>query len=488
MIKNRLRPNWVYAVLFITLFFLCFLFPYTGDDWAWGIQLGIERMNSWFENYNGRYLGNLIVIALTRSNILKTLTMCICIGGIMVMINEMTRRQSCGFGMIAICMIFMPISILCQSIVWTAGFSNYTTSIFLTLIYIYYIRNIYAEEPKNCYYLSLPLAILGIGSALIVEHLTIYNVLLGCYAIIFTWIKYRKICIQHIFYLIGTVSGAILMFSNGAYHTIAQGNDTYRSISTDSGIFERISTNLNIIAQQGFLNNFVLLALLMGVCLILWIEHKDKLAGKWKVLGYLSTFVIISYTALSFMNKLNTYWEKAWILTLLEVSATIFYALSLIIFVFILPLGSMAKNKLLFIIFSAGIMMAPLLVVTPIGPRCFLAPYVMLIYFLVELSGQINEVHKKQLAKLNISFMVFAVIGTLYLFYIYGTIAKNNQERIAHAIKDSQQKDTIEVQQLPYKAYVWCSDVGADQEPWSTRFKLFYGIDQNVSIKMVPHK
>lgn len=488
MIRNRLKSNWLYAALFLTLFLLCFLFPYTGDDWAWGIDLGIERMNSWFKDYNGRYLGNMIVIVLTRSNILKTLAMSVCIGGIVVMINEMTHRQPCSFGMILICLVFMPVSVLGQSIVWTAGFSNYTTSIFLTLIYIYYMRNLYTEEPKNCYYISLPLAILGVCNALIVEHLTIYNVLLGCYAIAFTFMKYRKICIQHVSYLVGTVAGTIIMFSNGAYHTIAQGDDTYRSIAADSGIFERISTNLNIITAQGFLNNLVLLSLLMVACLILWFEHKDKLSGMKKILGCLSVFIIVSYTALSFMDMLNTYSEKAWILTFLEISATVFYALSLIVFVLILPLDKMAKHRLLFILFSAGLMMAPLLIVTPIGPRCFLAPYVMLIYFLVALTGQFNDVHKHQFARLRNSFLIFAAIGTLYLFYIYGTITKNNQERIAKAIEDSKQKDTIEVQQLPYKNYVWCSEVGANQEPWSLRFKLFYGIDKEVSIKMVPHR
>ena len=68
--RVALKRNRFYIVLFLILFLLCFLFPYTGDDWAWGGQLGIDRLSSWFENYNGRYLGNLIVLILTRSNLL----------------------------------------------------------------------------------------------------------------------------------------------------------------------------------------------------------------------------------------------------------------------------------------------------------------------------------------------------------------------------------------------------------------------------------
>lgn len=60
-----------YIICFGLIAILCYLFPYTGDDWAWGSKIGIDRLNNWFENYNGRYVGNLIVLAMTRSNLFK---------------------------------------------------------------------------------------------------------------------------------------------------------------------------------------------------------------------------------------------------------------------------------------------------------------------------------------------------------------------------------------------------------------------------------
>ncbi len=485
--RVALKRNRFYIVLFLILFLLCFLFPYTGDDWAWGGQLGIDRLSSWFENYNGRYLGNLIVLILTRSNLLKTLAMCLCIGGIVVILNEITGRLTWGAGIIMVCLTFMPVLLLRQAVVWTSGFSNYVTSIFLTLIYIYDLRTIYAHKPQNSYMAAVPLAALGLANTLIVEHLTIYNVMLGVYAVAFTFFKYKKICIQHLSYLAGTIAGTIIMFSNGAYHAAASGTDTYRTISANSSIFKRIAENFKEISIQGFLNNFVLLGLLMVVCLILWFEHKDELTGRLKLTGSVCMFINISYTALSFMNQINTYWHRAWILLLLEVAATVCYVLSLIAFIWILPFDKTEKIRLSFILFSAGFMIAPLFLVTPIGPRCFFAPYVILIYFVLELSGNFNEIHRKQFAEFSGSFMIFAIAGALYLFYIYGCIAKNNSERIALAVKGSQSgEDTIQVQELPYKDYVWCSDV--EKEPWSARFKLFYGIDNNISIKMIPNK
>ena len=77
-----------YALCFAMLFALSWLFPYTGDDWAWGSQIGLDRLHTWFDNYSGRYVGNLIVLALTRSNMLKSLAMTAAITGIIFLLGK----------------------------------------------------------------------------------------------------------------------------------------------------------------------------------------------------------------------------------------------------------------------------------------------------------------------------------------------------------------------------------------------------------------
>ena len=124
-----------YIVTFIILIFLCWMFPYTGDDWAWGSSIGIERLNTWFDNYSGRYVGNLIVLALTRSNLLKTITMAFMLTGIIYFVEKLTREKW-TFYLSILLMIFLPKAVFRQAIVWTSGFSNYVMSVFFTLIYV----------------------------------------------------------------------------------------------------------------------------------------------------------------------------------------------------------------------------------------------------------------------------------------------------------------------------------------------------------------
>ena len=68
-----------YAIVFVATLILCYLFPFTHDDWAWGSEYGIERLMTNFDNYNGRWFGNFVVLLLTRSNILKTISMALCL-------------------------------------------------------------------------------------------------------------------------------------------------------------------------------------------------------------------------------------------------------------------------------------------------------------------------------------------------------------------------------------------------------------------------
>lgn len=473
-----------YFILFVLLFLFCMLFPYSGDDWAWGSQIGLDRLSNWFDNYSGRYFGNLIVLALTRSNLLKSVTMSFCLTGIIALVNKLTGEQKNGIFIISSVLVFMPVALLRQAVVWTSGFANYTISIFLTLIYIYYVRNIYDEnKPKQSPLAAVPLLILGAANALIVEHLTLYNIVLAVYVIVFTMIKFKKAYIQNIAYFIGTIAGALLMFSNSVYRSVADGKDDYRTIG-EGGILSRaLDAYLNTIISEGFINNVVLNIFLAAVCFILWIKVKDKLSKIPRSLGLIAITVILAFASSSLVISISDI--KPWkILLYVQGAATIAYIIAFIVFLFILPFEINKKVKLLFILGSVGCMIAPLLVVTPIGSRCFFAPYVMMIYLAMELYSLFDENIKKQCAKLSKAAIITASVGVIFLFYIYGTIFVSSNARIEKAQQDAKAGyDVVEVKPLPYKNYVWCSDV--DEEVWAKRFKLFYDIDEHVQIEQV---
>ncbi len=484
--KQSVKKIWIfYGIVFVLLFLLCLLFPYSGDDWAWGSQIGLDRLENWFDNYSGRYFGNLIVLALTRSNLLKAVVMAFCLTGIIVLVNKLTGEQKNGVFIISTVLVFMPITILRQAVVWTSGFANYTTSIFLTLIYIYYVNNIYGKEkPKNSIAAALPLLILGFANTLIVEHLTIYNVILAVYVIVFTLIKFKKVYIQHIAYFIGTVAGTALMFSNSVYRSVADGSDSYRTIGSEDGIIiKALKAYFGTIVPEGFFNNFILNIFLVGTCVVIWFSLKNKLSKKTKILGGICIAVMVAFAASTLMLRVASLTELRSLL-IAEGMATAVYILAFIVFLFILPVETNRKIKLFFILGSTGCMIAPLLVVTPIGSRCFFAPYVMMLYLAMEFYSMFDSRVKKKCDQYSKVTIITAAVGLIFLFYIYGTISICDKERVEKAQTDAQNGvQTVQVEELPYKKYVWCSDV--KKEIWQKRFKLFYGIDEAVEIEQI---
>lgn len=482
--KNEKCIGRCYIALFLALLFLCFLFPYTGDDWAWGSSIGIERLINWFDNYSGRYVGNLIVLALTRSNMLKAFVMAICLTGIIFLVDRLSNQSKVGFYFIVVNLLFMPILLLRQAVVWTSGFANYTTSIFLTLIYVFYVKEIYEDERPFYSKVSIPfLFILGGVNTLIVEHLTLYNIFLSIYVIIVVYIKYKKIYIQHVSYSIGTIIGTLYMFSNSVYKSVATGKDSYRSIGGEEGIVTKIfNSYVDVISREGFLNNTILN---IGLCIIgvlVWKKLKEQMSEKTKKIGNCCIVVIIAYAVTSVINEMSGV-QQLKLLRIAEAGATLAFIFAWVVLVLIIPVTYNKRLKLLFILGSVGCMIAPLFVVTPIGSRCFFPSYIMQIYFALELYSLVGEKNKNRVSRCLKYFGLICGLSYLYLCYIYGMIFLCDQKRVAEAKnKVEAGEKVIQVENLPYEKYVWCSRPEKGSV-WEERFKLFYGIDNEITIE-----
>ena len=313
-----------YIICFGLIAILCYLFPYTGDDWAWGSKIGIDRLNNWFENYNGRYVGNLIVLAMTRSNLLKAVIMSFCLTGIVALCEYIFKRKWV-FYVSCVALVLIPKLIFRQAVVWTAGYANYVTSMFFTLLFIAYVYPIFQETmPRRKVWHCLPLFVLAVINALIVEHLTIYNVVLACGVLVYTICVHRKVVASHVAYLIGSVAGAAYMFSNSAYHTIANNQDQYRQMA-EGGVISRAFDNyVNEIAKHLCLNNCWMNLAIVIVCAMIYKkiysgvnENRSVLVAKicLVVMAGFTTWSLLSSFGISTFAKQNRllYFEAAFV-------------------------------------------------------------------------------------------------------------------------------------------------------------------------------
>ncbi len=103
-------------------------------------------------------------------------------------------------------------------------------------------------------------------------------------------------------------------------------------------------------------------------------KSKNRLSKIPKLLGTISIAVITAFASSSLILNISSNIHPLKSLYYVQGAATAAYIISCIVFLFILPFKANQKARLLFILGSVGCMIAPLLVVTPIGSRCFFCP------------------------------------------------------------------------------------------------------------------
>lgn len=482
-----------YLITFIIACALCYLFPYTGDDWVWGSSAGLERLETWFANYSGRYIGNLIVLALTRSRILRAIVMSITYTGILYCIERITQR-SWAFIVALLGLLLLPRMLLSQAVVWTSGFANYATSIFLTLIFFVYLNEHGLDKE---YPVSFPTVILlvalGFCNTLIVEHLTVFHAIMSI--ILFSYGIYacKKIKIDYLTYMIGCISGTVLMFSNSVFQTIASNGDKYRQVAGNGIIYRTIVNYFSVIYHEGYFNNHYINIIIFSACVLLYLQYlrsrpsRNAFSIATICLVIMTGFMVcsLSFFAINGYGDTDQYSLTNDVLfygviTFMNLGATITLSL--------LTTYKDSINYRILLLWSAALMIiAPLFAVTPIGSRCFFATYIILILIGCELikciSTQTFSFTAKMRKYLVLSGSVLIALCTVYQFRIFFEIYQADQHRYQHIMDElNSGSKNIELTHLPYEDRLWTATPFKDNDVWEKQYKLFYGIPDDVDL------
>lgn len=480
-VKNRERI--FFLLYFIGSAIFAFLIPLQLDDWAWGGQIGIDRLSNWFDNYSGRYFGNLIVLALTRSIIARCLTMSVCFTGIIYLVYKITGSQKSGYVISAILGLFMPLAVFNQTVAWISGFSNYVTSIFLILIYIYATDKMYLEDvPKNSFLKAIPFAVLGFASALIVEHVTMYSVVLGIYTVVYVLVKHKKILVQNVLYMLGTIVGTVLMFSNSCYSSIASGEDDYRKVETGiKALIHSMIDNFEMITKYGVLKNTFLNFCILIFAIALFRKCENMYKSKFaKTCSKVSIGFIAVNFAFTFMNCIGqntTTREVKW----LSFVIIVLYAFFLTVFFLSLPVEKTNKIRLIFMLFSIAVLFAPLLVVNPVSERCFYPTYIMFVLLTLEMYRNTTDSFKEAIDKCYNIGVTTVISAGLYLIIIFSIILSANEKRLAKVREQvAAHEEKIVIEKLPYGNYMHYSS--PSNKLWIDRYKIYYGIPEETEV------
>ena len=127
---------------------------------------------------------------------------------------------------------------------------------------------------------------------------------LACGVLVYTICVHRKVVASHVAYLIGSVAGAAYMFSNSAYHTIANNQDQYRQMA-EGGVISRAFDNyVNEIAKHLCLNNCWMNLAIVIVCAMIYKKiYSDVNKNRSVLVAKICLVVMAGFTTWSLLSS-----------------------------------------------------------------------------------------------------------------------------------------------------------------------------------------
>ena len=485
----------IYTALFFCYAFLALLFPYTGDDWAWGSSIGMERLKIFFKDYNGRYAGNLIVMMLTRSKVLDALVM----AASFLLVCHFSHaysadKTSASLLLAAVLFFIMPKSVLVQAVVWTAGFTNYMLSALITVGYLLFIKEITGNEispvketPTHC----AGMFILGFIGALFVESVTVFNICLAVASIFYMFLRFRTYRRAQVGFLLGSIIAAVIMFSNGAYDRVAQGVDYYRSTPAD--LQETICVaveHAEEILDYMIYDNLLFSVIISGLLLILVLQCIKN--GKCTLCGLLSAVLhVCSLLLICLKAPIVEKLEMRFVLegltkSLIPILFALLYGVSILILV-LCVIEKGRRFRMLLPFYCIPVSLAPLLIVTPIGPRCVFLSYFFMIVFAADLFGYVRkqilpeEKWTGKLLGLVVALQLLFYYSIFYPIHYYDTLRLDYIK-----VQAAEGKQTVVISDLPNNEYLWNSLPCFGN--LSERYKLFHNLDENLQFECITYQ
>lgn len=442
--KNKDIILYLFTIIFFGIFY--YFLPFAGDDWAWGCEIGIERLKNAFDGYNGRYVGNLLIILITRSIIAKvvfcTLTVFLLIFILSKIFDSLygvkksTSNYIIAFSSVLILVLpnqiafgdIQPFQIFGSTIGWLSGFTNYVVPSVLILVFYYFVT-VKGFNSKPVYAL---LVIDGLLACLCVEHYTLFCLVFSAAVFIYRYYFYKKICRKSLSFLLGSLIGSIIMFSNSSYRLMQKGN---------------VSDNQRAVGFIGSLKKY---------STYIFPENTDK-----TLIAFFEIFMLLIILSSVIFFLIKTY--KA------IKSRNVSKSLPLIcLFIMTVPLLFTNSGKEIYVV----------------APRCYFLQYFMLIIFIYGKFAKNNKLgNKKFKTGLKLSFTLLLLItGFLYSCLDYMGITRDNA--VNKALEESY--STLEIIEYPksIENIQWSSNF-IEKELYVDRYRKYKNIPENREVKII---
>ena len=455
-----------YQSVFIILFFLLLsaITPLSGDDWTWRTHVGMDRLKSFFYDYNGRYISNIIEIIFVRSSFIRVIGMTIFSSLLILLMSRLAYKKRALQKSIVtlIIVMLMPTQIFAETFGWVAGYVNYVTSAVAMLYFVLLGQAIVNRQWKVTPLNVVLNIILAILSMLLVEHVSLYLLFVTVYFSIIYYLKYKRISKYLVYGFVSLFIGAIAMFSNKAYYSIATAKDAYRTVGTDQGLF-------NAMLDIYYTHNMYLIPLIFLACV--YVAKKLNRIDKVNVILLLGMFLGTVYL---FFNHRNLEVPHPSMTHIVAGILFIIYLGAFIGFALYNFYQTSRFDMLVLYALSTFVCTVPFFFITPYGGRTALASLIFVLLIVLTMVDEVTpDVTFTYSNWINVGLIVTLVVTILLPI---GENKKTETERtqiVEHLPKNTK---TVELPGLPYPQFHHMGDP-TENTYMTPFFKLYYGID-----------
>ena len=505
----------LYLLFFSTACMIAWNTPFCHDEWRWSTPERLELMKKGFPNYNGRYLGNLLAIVISRNEIIRMLIMG---GGFCLLVREIVHcipgyhykagntdrtvsfRAEEHFLLLftvlcPVLLLLMPQKLYEQSFGWSAAFVNFIPPVILFLFWFSVAENciLKRDSQRPSVWTGVLCGLICFCAQLFSEHNTIALLFVTFSAAVFCIIKKKKAVLFAVCSLAGALAGTVLMFSNGAYHRAAVRPTGYKHIAVAASTLAEQwhGTITEYLCYKPLILHVLLAAALIVLAILKTKGRRHSGEGESSLIpGFGSRMVLIAlmvscicFFAFQSANEdwfivRNTVLNDA----LRDGIILVFYLSVLFLVILVSSSEDGPGNALIWVMMA--LVSAPLAAAAPIGARCFFVTYVLEMVLLLRLCAGIlySAGGAEWIQILTLSGIVLLLsLGLLYVraFMVIGASVKDRKARIEAAV--NAEADLVELPTLPLGQFFWLSEPADDS--FVPDFKYFYQIPETMKIE-----
>jgi len=152
---------------------------------------------------------------------------------------------------------------------------------------------------------------------------------------------------------------------------------------------------------------------------------------------------------------------------------------NLIVIVLLANIDKYSKYKLLLLLASYVILLGPLLVVNPIGPRCYYTSYILLWVFVIRSLVIFDKKNWINIDNLNYISVPFIICVYILFYSIYGEVYLESKARIINirnAIAEGY--DEVEFTPLSHMEYLHGAEICPEYN--ERVYRMYYNIDEDI--------